>query len=305
MRPDLTASVRFAPIVLAIVVAGVCPHSGRGFRAAFAESAPAAGDYVPTPPPNFPAGGVTVDEMLGGRLTVAQPMRRHDGAATTLGAELAGTMPTILTFNYSTCPMLCSLQLNALVAALPGMTWKVGKQFRIVTVVLDPDESLTTVQHTRAKYLAQLPSGANPDGWVFLTTPKAGDGTSIRHIADAVGFRYQYVPDRAEWAHPAALIFVSTTGRVTRYVYGVDLSAAELEASVVRAGLDETSTAAGFMLRCFHWNPDANNYSKVGASAMRYGAAAFIVLLLASLGVWRLLRRQPRASHAPVGVLRP
>src|SRR5262249_18069191 len=158
--------------------------------------------------------------------------------------------------NYADCPMLCSLQLNGLTAALPvvaeagpspvgaaspsDVAFRVGAQFRIVTISLEPNEPLERLGRMRDRYLARLPAAqraAAPRGWTFLAAETPGDGAAIRRVADAVGFTYVYVTERGEWAHPAALIFLSAAGAVTRYVHGIEFAPEVLRESIFKAGL--------------------------------------------------------------------
>jgi protein SCO1 len=289
-------------------------------RASQSAAPVASDDFIPPPPPTYRGNGVTVEEKLGAQLPFDARFRDQTGAVVTLGEVLAGDMPTILTFNYSDCPMLCSLQLNGLTAGLPSiakpapltatqasiiaatdaakpMAFALGKQFRVVTIVLEPHQSQAKTVATLDKYIERLPSELRANarkGWTFLSAESA-DATdadaAIHRVADAVGFRYTYIKERAEWAHPAALIFVSSQGKVTRYVYGVEFADDVLRESVLGAGVNNPATAVGFMNRCYHYDPDANNYSRAGVAAMRIGAAAFIVLMLSAFGVWILLRR--------------
>jgi protein SCO1/2 len=145
----------------------------------------------------------------------------------------------------------------------------------------------------RDRFVGQLPQGqraAARDGWTFLVAATPGDGAQIQRVAQAVGFTYVFIPERAEWAHPAALIFLSTTGTVTRYVYGIEFPADMMRESIWKAGLAEPATAVGFMNRCYHYDPGANDHSRAGVMALRIGAAGF-VLLLGALG-YVFLRRQ-------------
>ena len=256
----------------------------------------AALDQDPAPSPDFPGSGAAVVEQLGASVPLDLALRDHTGADVTLGAVLAGDVPTILTFNYTSCTTLCSLQLAGLgkaLAALPA--WRVGRQFRIVTVVLDPREPLERMRATRERYTAALPAGSDPAGWTFVTPRTPGDEAPIRAIADAVGVRYERIESTGDWAHPAVLVFLSTKGRVTRYVHGVDYADGVLLQSIARAGTDEPSAAGGFLLRCFSFDPSHNNYSKMGRNVMRYAAAGFLVLVLSGFGLVRVLRRQRRA----------
>ncbi|MEZ4361797.1 MAG: SCO family protein [Kofleriaceae bacterium] len=273
-------------------------------------------DFIPTPLPTFKGGGVTVDEKLGSTVPLGVKFRDHHGRIVTLGDVLEGEIPTILTFNYSDCPMLCSLQLNGLSAVLDALAVpaaiegagselieqdreavvQLGAQFRVVTIVLEPSEPLAKTQATRASYLERIAPKARAladAGWTFLAAADPKDRRAIAAVADSVGFRYTYLPERAEWAHPAALIFLSSTGAVTRYVHGTQFEPGVVRESIIKAGLSEPSTAYGFMNRCYHYDPEANSHARAGVLALRIGALSFLALMmLAFFG--RRFRRQRR-----------
>jgi protein SCO1 len=255
-------------------------------------------DQVEPPPPTYKGNEVKVDEHLNARVPLDAKFTTSDGKPVTLGDLLKGDLPTILTFNYSDCPMLCSLQLNGLSTVLPLLTNKVdgfslylGGHFRIVTIDLEPTEPLEKLARMKAKYIDKLPTWQHDQGaagWTFLK----GDEATIRRVADVVGFKYTYLKDQAQWAHPAALIFLSTTGAVTRYVYGIEFAPAMMRESLVLAGKAEPSTAVGFMNRCYHYDPEANSHARAGMLALRIGAAGFVVLLSATLALMHFLRKQ-------------
>ena len=303
---------------------------------------PAPDDEILAPPPTFKANGVTVDEHLGARVPLDAKFRTQDGALVSLGQVLSGELPAILTFNYADCPMLCSMQLHGLTSALPAVgepialgerdgpgpnaergnraapgqsgpsaasvaadrkaVFRVGAQFRIVTIDLEPTESLDKVRAMRERYLARLPEDQRAvarTGWTFLVAATPGDATAIRRVADAVGFHYAYIQERAEWAHPAVLILLSAAGVVTRYVYGIDPDPAVLRESIYKAGLAEPAAAVGFLLRCYHYDPDASSHARAGVMALRLGAAGFVVLLISALAVMHFARRSTRRGATP------
>jgi len=114
------------------------------------------------------------------------------------------------------------------------------------------------------------------------------------------GFATRTIADRAEWAHPAALILLSASGVVTRYVYGIEYEPAMLRESIYKAGIAEPAAAVGFLLRCYHYDPGANSHARAGVLALQYGAAGFVLLLLSVLGVMHLARRGAKdKSSAP------
>jgi protein SCO1/2 len=295
-------------------------HSNAGDLPATAAGSDPGNDIAP-PPPTYEANDVKVDERLGARLPLDTVFRTQDGANVTLGQVMRGGLPAILTFNYSDCPMLCSVQLNGLTAALPKVgelgaspdptaenaaMFRVGAQFRIVTIDLEPSETLEKAQAMRRRYLERLPEDqrqAAAAGWTFLVAAIPGDGAAIRRVADAVGFRYTYIKDRAEWAHPAALILLSAAGVVTRYLYGIEFDPKIMRESIYKAGIAEPAAAVGFMIRCYHYDPGANSHARAGVTALRFGAAGFAILLFSALGVMHFVRRSKRPlPAAPNGV---
>jgi protein SCO1/2 len=300
-RPRLAAAaiVRSASVaLLAVAVVSI------GGLAAAAPPAVPFDEAVPEAPKAF--DGIGVREQLGAQVPLDLAFRDHTGKAVTLADYVKGDLPVILTFNYSDCPMLCSLQLNGLVAALPQIRLMAGRQFRLVTVVIEPKEAPARAAQTRDKYLERLTQlglsrpardAAAAGGWTFLVAEREGDDAAIRRLADTVGFGYKFVPERNEWAHPAALIFLSPKGTVTRYVGDVQYGPELLTQSIMSAGTSEPSASAGFILSCFHYDADVNNYSPGGMTALRYAAAGFLLLMLTAFGTWRYMRR--RAGGTP------
>ena len=82
--------------------------------------------------------GVTVDQNLGARIPLGLPLKDSLGRRTKAGYYIDGVKPTIITMNYSDCPMLCNVQLNQLTKALDQLDLKINEDFRILTVSIDP-----------------------------------------------------------------------------------------------------------------------------------------------------------------------
>jgi protein SCO1/2 len=278
--------------LLALAPSGIArAHDG-------ADDPKTAADYIPEPPKAFDGLGLT--EMTGAKLPLATAFRDQDGNDVVLGDYFHDDLPSILTFNYSDCPMLCSIQLGALATSLPQLDFEPGAQFKIITIDLEPHETPARARATRQKYIDRMPPArraAAARGWTFLVARTPDDPSGIKTVADAVGFHYKYIPERAEYAHPAALIFVSARGMVSRYVGGTDYPPDVVRVSIVTAGLSETATSSGFIMNCFHYEP--GGHPRLAVVAMRIGAVAFLVLFFTALGVWRLLRRS-RGSHSGV-----
>jgi protein SCO1/2 len=307
---------RSALLVIALLALSLPAHAhdeGGVPAAPPAKTSHEVGDVIVPPPPTYKANDVTIVEKLGTRVPMNARFKRQDGNVVTLGQVVAAErpggagatggdeLPTILTFNYSDCPMLCNLQLNGLTDALPKLTERkdgtklfLGEHYRIVTIDLEPNDNLEKLNRMRERYLARFPESqreAARAGWTFLSAENPGDSASIRRVADSVGFSYTYLEDRAEYAHPAALIFLSSRGMVTRYINGIEYEPDALRDSILKAGASEPATSIGFLNRCYHFDPSANDHSKAGVMVLRIGAAGFVILLLSGFGLLHITRR--------------
>ena len=120
-----------------------------------------------TPPEQV---GVTVDQKLGEEVPMQLPMTDSKGQKVRTGYFIDRKKPTIITLNYSNCPMLCSLQLKALTASLNELDLQVGSDFNVLTVSIDPTESTQRIRETKESYLELLPNQPGAEqGWTFCT----------------------------------------------------------------------------------------------------------------------------------------
>ena len=153
--------------------------------------------------------GVGVTERLDGQVPLDLPLVDEAGGPTTLGAVRRTDRPLVLVLGYYECPMLCTVVLNGVVEALRGIEWVPGREFDVVMLSIDPEETPDLARQKRETYLAAYGRPAARDGWRFLTGPQA----SIDAIAAAVGFEYRYLPERDEFAHPAVVFVLDARGQ--------------------------------------------------------------------------------------------
>ncbi len=260
---------------------------------------PSASTSGPTPVPPGVFEGVEVREQLGRQVPLDAGFRDHAGASRALRDLIRGDIPVLLTFNYSSCPQLCDAQLKGLVQALAAARLEPGSNFRLVTVILAPGESPERAARTRAQYVKALGEhglAVGTDGWTFLVSHDGADERSIKRLAAATGFGYRYEERQGEYAHPATTIALSPSGIITRYVHGITPVGSDVEQTIAKAALSEPSAASGFLMSCFHWNPDGR--AAWGRALMRYGALGFAVVLVTILAAVWLMRR----SRHPSGV---
>lgn len=242
---------------------------------AFAAARPAAAHVRETPDDILKAIGV--DEKPGARLPLDLPMRDQDGRTVTLRHYVTGG-PVVLTLNYFTCPMLCPITLRNLLGtanSLSGLS--LSRDYRIVTVSIDPDERLEAA-HARAGELYGTMKGiADPgDRWPFLT----GRENEVRAVTAAVGVRYRKVG--AEFAHPDVSVVLTPDGRISRYLYGVALDPKDLRMALIEAAggrIGESEVLNRALLYCFHYDPVGKKYALYARNIMKAGGVLTLVLL--------------------------
>lgn len=220
--------------------------------------------------------GIDVREHLGEMVAKGAQFIDESGRHVVLGDFLDGQHPVILTLNYSRCPMLCSLELNGLVGAMKDMDFTAGKEFRIVTVVLDPNEKPEEARGSKTRYVKQYGRADAEAGWHFLT----GSDANIHAVADSVGFTYGFNEARNEYVHPAAIILLSPTGKITRYLYGIEYKPKTLKLSLAESGEGKIGTSIDrLVLYCFHYDEAEGRYAPVAMNIMRVGGALTVAVL--------------------------
>jgi protein SCO1/2 len=243
---------------------------------------------------------VDVVEHLGTDLPRSLAFKDELGRAVRLGDYFDGKRPVILTFNYSNCPMLCSLMLNGFVAGLKDIDFVPGKEFRVVTVSIDHEETTDRARETKNRYLREYGKPEAKDGWHFLTADQA----TVAAYAKALGFGYFYNQERKEYAHPSAMAVASPDGKLVRYLYGIEYPKASLRLALLEASEGKIGSPFDrLVLYCFHYDSAAGKYAPKAANIMRVGGAVSVLVLLGFLIVF--LRAESKKRKAELSPAKP
>lgn len=241
---------------------------------------------------------VEVEQKLGNQVPKNIPLTNSLGQKFRLGDYLDGK-PLILTLNYSNCPMLCNVQLNQLAQSLEKGELKIGDDFRLLSVSIDPTETDQRLRDTKAKYTEQVPSHPKAaEGWAFTRTSPA----NVKKLAEEVGFSYKYNPRTKEYAHPAMLAFLSPDGVITRYSLGVAFPPDDMKLALVEAGEGNVGGIVDqFVLWCYSYDPSENSYVPQAWKIMRLGGAVTIfIMFLILLPYWVGQKGKTEVQPPPV-----
>ncbi len=246
------------------------------------------GDRVPAE-----AGDVGFDQKLGERVPMGVELTDESGRRVTL-AEVADGKPAILVPAYYECPMLCNMVLSALMTSLTPMELDAGRDFEVIVVSFDPEETPEMAAETKAPLLARYDRPGAEDGFHFLT----GDAAAVEAVMAAIGFRYSYVPERDEWSHVAGIVTLAPDGTVTRYQYGVEYAPRDVRLGLVEAADGTIGTAVDeVLLYCLRYDPATGRYSVAILNIVRAGG----VLTVLAIAAFMLVSRRRGATRIAMG----
>lgn len=236
--------------------------------------------------------GVGVDEKLDTNIPLDVTFSDENGRRVNFAKLLEQKKPILLTLNYSNCPGLCVAQLNGLVTGINQVkSLKLGTDFYMVSLSIDPRDTIKKASDTKARYAGDLESPHTVEGWSFLT----GAEKDIVTIAKSVGFNYTYDAKHDQYNHPAAAIFISPKGRITRYLYEVGFVGDTLKMALVEAGEGKIgSTLDAFVLWCSHYDANENRYSASAKTLLSVFAGIFLTMGLTALLPFWLSGRKER-----------
>jgi len=234
---------------------------------------------------------IGVDENLGGAVPLDDVFRDHNGKEVRLGDYVKGG-PVLLTLNYYTCPMLCPLVLRTLLdtaSRIKGID--LGRDFRIVTVSINPDDRPEVARARAGEIYAGMEGTGDPASrWPFLL----GDEEAIEALTGAIGFRYRKVGN--EYAHPDVVVVLTPGGKISRYLYGIEQDPVDLKMALIEAAggnIGESTTLNRVLLFCFQYDPVGKKYALYARNIMKAGGVLTIALLG---GLLLVLWRRGRAT---------
>lgn len=242
---------------------------------------------------------ISIDQKLNSQVPLDVPFRDEAGRDVKLG-DYFGKRPVILTLAYNRCTMLCTQVLNGLVNSLKILDFTPGKEFELVTVSIDPSETPEEARGKKESYVKFYGRPEAADSWHFLT----GNESSIRQVAEAVGFRYIYDSVSKQFAHASGIMVITPDGRVAAYQYGIEYSPKDLRLSLVDASSGKIGSPVDqLILLCYHYDPLTGKYGFAVSAALKIGATLTILALGAFLAMSIRRDRRKRKQIADLAQL--
>ena len=224
---------------------------------------------------------VGIEEHLGEKVPLDLKFANSRGDSVTLGSLMQGDKPVLLNPVYYECPMLCSMVMDAVFSGVKDLKWTPGNEYKIITFSIDPEEDSKLAASTKDSMMTKFGRKNAADGWHFLS----GNNDAVKKLTKAIGFNYTKV-ENGQFAHNAAIMFLSPDGTLTRYLYGIKFDEFSLRNALYEAADGEVgSTVDRVILSCYQYDPDSDSYVPVAWKVMRLGGFATVFILGIFLGL--------------------
>jgi protein SCO1/2 len=239
-----------------------------------------------------PLQGVGIDEKVGQNIDLNLEFTNESGYQEPLKSFFKAGRPVLLNLVYYNCPMLCNLLLNGQVDVLRKVPFTPGDQYEVVTVTINPSETFDLAKAKKQTYLAGLDKPEAAAHWHFLTDY----ANNSEKLAAQVGFKYKWDPRLQNYAHTAAIMFISPNGKICRYLYGIRFKPLDVRLAFTEASQNKFSFSVDrLLLFCYHYDPKANSYTAFAVNLMSFAGA--LTLLIAGFVMWRLFRADKRKQR--------
>jgi protein SCO1/2 len=167
----------------------------------------------------------------------------------------------------------------------------------VIVVSIDSGEGPELARTKKANTMKRLGRDEAAAGWHFLTGPES----SIKALADAVGFRYSRTGTGNSIAHPAGIVVLTPQGRISRAFYGVEYAPRDVRLGLIDAAEAKigTLTERVMLYLCWEYDPTTGKYGVAIMSALRIGGGLTLLGLGAMIAVFA--RRERRRTRGLEG----
>lgn len=221
--------------------------------------------------------GVGVDEHLGAKIDLGLEFTDENGNLVSLGSFFHDpSKPVLMAMVYYSCPSLCNHHLNGLTTQLKNLKWTSGRDFQIVAVSMNHEETPDLAQAKKLNYLKEYGRPDGEAGWHFLV----GSKENIAKLAGQLGFKFQWLEEKKQFAHAAVAYVLTPEGKISRYLHGVMPEQNTIRMSLLEASNGKIgSMVEKVLMFCFEFDPKKGKYTLYAWNIMRIGAILMVLLL--------------------------
>jgi len=221
---------------------------------------------------------IGIDEKLEQKINLNLQFTDQNGEVVTLG-KYFDNKPVVINMMYLSCPRVCTFALDGVLEAVNETAdLKIGKDYRVLSISFNPAEDHLLAKERSAKYLGSSNNNedATAGGWVFLT----GDEDNILELTQSMG--YKFMEDGEEFAHPSALVVLTSDGEISRYLFGIQHDPRDYKLSLLEAAdgrIGENSLSNKVLLFCYQFDPIGKRYALKALNIVKAGGMVTLLAL--------------------------
>jgi protein SCO1/2 len=242
---------------------------------------------------------VGIEEHLGAQVELGLTFRDESGAIVPLRTVVNGRKPTLLLLGYYGCPNLCNYFYNGATDSLKNFEWTPGKEFNVLSLSVDPRETPQLATRKKQNHVAAYGRSDAASGWSWWVNDHAADAeatdVNVKRLATQVGWNYKFDKEQNQYAHSAAAVVLTPSGKVSRYLYGIEFQPKDLRLALVEAGGSKIGTVVDhILLYCYNYDPKTRKYSLYATNVMRAGGGVTVLLVggILAMNIARSRRRK-------------
>lgn len=165
--------------------------------------------------------------------------------------SLMNNKPLIISPVYTKCYSTCTVINNGLQTAIKELG-TLGKDFNMISFSFDSSDKVEDLVINDIRWKMDGSS------WKTVTASAA----DIQTLMTSIGYEYDYDPQTKQFNHPSILIVLTPSGRISRYIYGINPSKKDLNLAIIEAAAEQSRPGIieGFYLRCFGYDPVLKTY---------------------------------------------
>jgi protein SCO1 len=224
--------------------------------------------------------GVTVIYKTGDYIPFDVPFTDHNSNHISLAEYFDGKRPVIVTFNYSNCPSMCTVQLEELAICLGKIDFEMGEDYQVVSISIDPLEQVSRAREFRRRFVRMSGADEDNDGWAVVV----GDQKGIKKVADTCGFKYKYLPRRKEYSHAPVAIMCAPDGKIVRYINGLNFEPQTIRRALIESADGKIGSPINLLTAsCFAYDEHSGRYTFAAMRVMRWAAGITVFALVCTL----------------------
>ncbi len=188
--------------------------------------------------------------------------------------SLLRNKPLIISPVYTKCPSVCGISSSGVQKAITEVG-KPGNDFTVVSFSFDSNDKKEDLRNYELRW--------NMDGNNWRTI--SASGQNIEQLMSSIDFQYDFNSVTKEFDHPSVLVVLTPSGRISRYIYGINPSKKDIKLSLMEAAAEKTSPGLfkGFYLKCFAFDPLTKTYKLDWSFIISTFAGLLMIVIICTL----------------------